>query len=484
MEKKQQHTHTVMSKKLADALMEAGVHHFDAGGVAEANGGRGSQVTSDLGVSDQSVVGQFGSGMDQLMGFNNYSASAPEISRQNFIPEYLGQRNRGNMADNLQDIEGQRMLAQANGQGPNPAQAQLQQQTGQNVQQQAALMAGQRGASANPALMARQAAMQGANIQQQAVGQANTLAAQQQLAASNQYQQILQNRQQNSLQAQGILQGANAAQNTAITQGSLGAQNINSNVSGQNSQHQGQMLGSIMNGLSGVMGAEGGEVPHFDEGGDVGEANVADYSAPGVDEPSMTPFTAFDAGQKKGGGGGGMMGGLMKMLPMLLALNEGGIANYSAPVVEGVGLTPYGAFKNAEAEKKKKKKGQSGDPNNIASPNAGGGEGYSGTEMAGGAGDVMENSSGSFAEGIGGALLAAVGGSIPGQAAVKGNSLKNDKVPALLSPGEIVLPRSVTQSPDMEKKAIEFLRHLKSNKKGYGGVLDSRKSKMACGGKV
>jgi hypothetical protein len=82
-----------------------------------------------------------------------------------------------NNANQLQGI--------ANGTGPNPAQAMLNQQTGVNVQNQAALMASQRGAGANPALLARQAAQQGAATQQQAVGQGATLQSQQQLNAIN-----------------------------------------------------------------------------------------------------------------------------------------------------------------------------------------------------------------------------------------------------------------------------------------------------------
>jgi hypothetical protein len=69
------------------------------------------------------------------------------------------------------------------------------------------------------------------------------------------------------------------------------------------------------------------------------------------------------------------------------------------------------------------------------------------------------------------------GGHVPGKAEVAGDSEKNDKVPALLSPGEVVLPRSVLQGPDMEKKVIEFLRHIKPQKKGFGGVIEARKGK-------
>ncbi len=74
------------------------------------------------------------------------------------------------------------------------------------------------------------------------------------------------------------------------------------------------------------------------------------------------------------------------------------------------------------------------------------------------------------------------GGSVPGQAMVQGNSEQNDRIPALLSPGEVVLPRSVTVGGDTEAKALAFLRHLKGKQSGtYGDVLQARK--MSKGGK-
>jgi hypothetical protein len=39
------------------------------------------------------------------------------------------------------------------------------------------------------------------------------------------------------------------------------------------------------------------------------------------------------------------------------------------------------------------------------------------------------------------------GGHVPGKAKVMGNSKLNDTVPAMLSPGEVVLPRTVVQNP-------------------------------------
>ncbi len=57
----------------------------------------------------------------------------------------------------------------------------------------------------------------------------------------------------------------------------------------------------------------------------------------------------------------------------------------------------------------------------------------------------------------GGVINFKPGGPVPGKASVNGNSLKNDTVPAMVSPGEIVLPRSVTQAKDAPQKAAAFV---------------------------
>jgi len=58
----------------------------------------------------------------------------------------------------------------------------------------------------------------------------------------------------------------------------------------------------------------------------------------------------------------------------------------------------------------------------------------------------------------------AYGEKVPGKAEVKGDSLKNDKVPVMLSPGEIVVPRSKSGDPD---KAAQFAKAvaIKSKRK-------------------
>lgn len=122
----------------------------------------------------------------------------------------------------LADVLGQ-MVSGAAG-TPSVAQNQLNQATGQNVAQQSAMMASQRGAGANPALLARQAAMAGGNIQQQAAGQAATLRAQEQLNAIGalQGQQGMMGQlasQQVGQQASGLQTQANmAAQQQQIDQ--------------------------------------------------------------------------------------------------------------------------------------------------------------------------------------------------------------------------------------------------------------------------
>lgn len=49
------------------------------------------------------------------------------------------------------------------------------------------------------------------------------------------------------------------------------------------------------------------------------------------------------------------------------------------------------------------------------------------------------------------------GGAVPGQAKVAGDSAKNDTVKALLSPGEVVIPRSVMQSKNPAEAAARFV---------------------------
>lgn len=64
----------------------------------------------------------------------------------------------------------------------------------------------------------------------------------------------------------------------------------------------------------------------------------------------------------------------------------------------------------------------------------------------------------------GGPVCMDKGGKIPGKAQVAGDSPKNDRVPILASPGEVVVPRTAASDPD---KLHEFVSALKGYKYDY-----------------
>jgi hypothetical protein len=61
--------------------------------------------------------------------------------------------------------------------------------------------------------------------------------------------------------------------------------------------------------------------------------------------------------------------------------------------------------------------------------------------------------------------LKSKGGEIKGRANYRGDTTSNDTVPALLSPGEIVLPRTVAQDNKAPEKAKKFVEAIKKNKR-------------------
>lgn len=170
-----------------------------------------------------------------------------------------------------------------NGTGPNPAQAMLAEATGNNIANQAALMAGQRGAQVNPALIARLAAQQGAANQQSLAGQSANLQANQSLNALSQAGNIAGQQVSNQLQGQNIyanqalnnqgqLLGAQGQYNSAVLGNTQMQNQINSGVASQNqagiNQISGQLIGSGATALIGK--SSGGPVTSAPDVGDVG----------------------------------------------------------------------------------------------------------------------------------------------------------------------------------------------------------------------
>jgi hypothetical protein len=206
------------------------------------------------------IVQQLGKGLN-----NDYNAASAAgnngvIDRQQDLLKQIGYANEkvsSNIAN--QDAFAKALLAQTQGAGPNLAAAQLANATGQNVANQAALMASQRGTGSNAGLIARQAAQQGAGIQQQAAGQAAVNRMQQQLNTQGLLGGVYGNIGQEAGQNLATQQQAQAAQNQAISGATSSANQINAGIAEQNKNRQMQMISGIGQAAAGML-AKGGEV--------------------------------------------------------------------------------------------------------------------------------------------------------------------------------------------------------------------------------
>lgn len=314
--------------------------------------------------------------------------------QQNFVNALQPQFQQGMQG---QTALNQALLQQMQGGGPNPAQAALNQQTGTNIANQAALMASQRGASRSPASVARMAAQQGANLQQQAVGQSALMQAQQQLAAQKQLQDL----------------SASQVGQTQLGLGQLGEMGLKSQgldvsmLQNQNTTNAGtQMAGAERGakGIGGLFNAIGGML--FNQGGEV-------------------PKTAMEAAGRLLQGAGQGWAGTQNTGP---------------------------SYKNATVY-------------NV----------YHEDHYKGGmAGDHFNQMSKIY---HGKPLPMKEGGQVPGKPLVNYDSPKNDVVVAHLTPKEIVLPLSVTQSDNPPAEAAKFVEAILA-KKG-NPKLEENEFKMA-----
>lgn len=256
-----------------------GVANRGNSGMVSALGGPGTN-TNNPDVSSN-LINNFNAGPATVQAGTNsqqlqdaYNASQTGLRPQQDIAFQTASGVNPAVASQQQLL--QQLQLQAAGGGPNPAQAQLAQNTAANTANTAALMAGQRGASSNVGLMARQIGQQGALTQQNAVGQAATLQAQQQLQFQQQ-QQALQSQMINqgiagasannaaAQNEQNILQNANASYNNAGVSMQNGINSANAATSAANSGAMGQLLGGVGSGLAAagmvaLMANKGGEI--------------------------------------------------------------------------------------------------------------------------------------------------------------------------------------------------------------------------------
>lgn len=383
--------HVIMKHSLAKALMDSGMHHYDLGGfVSNLLGGTSDALTVQNKYQAQLAPQQYTDYSGNIAG--SYGQAQAGVGQAQNI-----QQQQQNLANTL--------LAQSQGQGPNPAAAQLAQATGANVANQAALMASQRGASSNAGLIARQAAMQGSNAQQQAAGQGATLQAQQQLAAQQALMQQQQNLAGGNLAEQGLQSqlygqsiGGQDAQNTNQIQNMTQMQTLNQKTAQADADAKQKTNAGILSGIGSMIGGPLSSILQG-SGGSAGATALA--------------------------GGAGDAGGMSSLGSAAMLASKGG----RIPI-----------------------------PDHLKHIH----DLYHGDSIQ--AQDFRS------------------GGPVPGKEVVKGDSKKNDVVPAMLSANEVVLPKSVTQAKDAPSKAAEFMRHLKDVKNpgdkdpGYSKVAKSKKS--------
>lgn len=461
------------------------------GGIANQTDVYNQEQGLATGLAGNNGAANLGNVYDQSQGLQSQLAGANAVGNQSQAlaqQQNLAQQQQG-VAQQYQNI--------ANGQGPNPAQMALNNATGQNVANQSALMASQRGAGANSGLIARQAAQQGAATQQQAAGQSAEMQAQQQLGAlsglsgqqqaiggTNQSvaaiagqqlaaqqsqqqalaaqaaqqvglqqqqqnmmsgvagQQVSQEMGQNTATAQAALareqqrQAAVGAQNTAAVQNQGNLNTGNVALATTNAQGKQGMLGGLLGGAGAAIGAGskayGGEITRMAEGGDPMEASSPAVESPAMPSPQISSAPSFAPPPPPPPA---------VAQPSAQAAPIGPTSSYGKFISgwdNGAGKNPIGggapSGDNQSAPAPAKKNGLADAIPAIVSLIA----------MAKG-GDLAQS---------GGHVAAKA----PGQKAVKkGNSYDNDKIPAMLSEGEIVIPRDVLQGKDPARGAADFV---------------------------
>lgn len=385
------------------------------------------QKQGGLGMQNTAANNQLGLA-NQLQGANGVGVQQGAIS---------GLQNTAGMYQNI-----------ANGTGPNPAQAMLNQATGQNVANQAALMAGQRGAGANVGLMARQAAQQGAATQQQAVGQGATMQANQQLNALSGLsgtQQAIGGMGSNLVNQQGTANNAYANQANQIAGQQIGATTANTQANLANQQQAQNALQGTNNAFVGSQtGVNAGNV-------DLSKANSA--AKQGILGGVMNAAgAAFAEGGPVGMADGGNMTPLMQ--PNMSVAPPPGPSSDFGQFMNNQAASPTNNIEESEKLTEDKNKY---DYNTKGS-------------------DALKQGTSKLLGSLGAAAMAAKGGMAKSGGAVKaksssqkaekeGDSYKNDKIKAVLSEHEIVLPRSVTLSDDPVGNAAKFVQQALAKRK-------------------
>lgn len=377
----------------------------------------------------------------------NARASNRARSQQNAFSQNLNQRMGENLDFGTQGSMGQQqalinqILAQGRGEGPNPALDQLRMTTNQNANQANAIMASNRGI--NPALAAKLASEQVANANQQAAGQAALQSAQQQIAAQQLGggllgQQIGQLTQQTGLNADNQARYANllasnlASMRGADIQQAAASSNANLGLLQQRLAAEAQRTNALQNYQN--------MVNNVTAGANTVNAGVAAQNAQTSGNYGMGVMSGISQslGQSVGSGGTGMYKG-----GKVQKMSSGGTAD---AFYAFQGANPQTAFLTPADTK-----GEQTLTSGLV-------------QKLGGAFSPKPQVMGDYTiPAVGAPAMASSGGKVPGKAKIDKDSPKNDIVPALLSPGEVVIPRSALGSA---QDAHNFLDQI--IQKNYG----------------
>lgn len=395
--------------------------------------------------------------------------------QQSFLQAVQAQNGLGNQTSVFNQLQGV-----ANGTGSNPAQAMLNNATGANVANQAALMAGQRGAGANVGLIARQAAQQGAATQQQAAGQGAAMQAQQSLGALNSLGSMANTQAAQQAAATGAVTSAQqneqqqllnsiAQQNNAKVGMQSNVNSANAGLAGQTMGMQGNLLGNVMGGVGSALGlAQGGIVHNYADGGGVYADPSSDPNNPFNNDnsaPMQLPTPALPSvpapsspGQAQPAPAQGPKSNIGKHFSPDWNLGDikqptgsGAVGNY---IGKGIGAGIKGLI------------GAFSSPADVSAP----------TQMSMDSGQMMAAHGGRVPALVSpgeqyippkemkkvqeGKNPLSVGERIPGKPKHPGNDYRNDTVKKNLQEGGVVIPNDIMQSKDAEKKAAEFVRAI------------------------
>ncbi len=433
----------------------------------------GQLVMPTTGAQVQQAEGQTQAGLQNSANFVAGLQGQNGIQNQSDV--FSQQQSLANQLAGANAVGGQEQLAaqlqsQAQGGGPNPAQAMLAQATGANTANQAALMASQRGASSNVGLLGRQAAMQGAANQQNAVGQGASMQAQQSLAAQNQLQNLY-GTQLGAQQQQQNLLGNTAS--TQVNQLAGANQAFNSAAQGNQAQLINALQGQNQNLLSQQATQTGAN------------AQIANTNAQA--QNNLTSGIIGGAAQGIGGAIATGLGGPASGASNLPSVQTGSTASGNPMTPQGVMQGPVSApgatssntgvtfAQGGEVENPKMAAVSQGNrfPSHVMLPPhlQEVATLYHGNKF-GDVGQVPHFWNGGQAQSM------KQGGKVPGKAPMKGDHPENDTVKAKLSPGEVVIPKSVMESSDPVAGAAQFVAAIQKKKGAAGNPQSDFKSAL------